>query len=468
MRPVSSIRQARHLPNSRFALTEEQREAQVFFSRFFFVAAMHVVLALLLYRFRPALPTVYVILVFLAGLFTLRDKTPTRLVYMCTYIASAELLWRMTKANVFWETGKYLLVLLMFLGAIRWQTRLQGVGILYFALLIPGVIITLGILDLGTARESISFNLSGPLALATGVAFLGGIHFNRQQVGKALLIGLLPIVSIATLVARSTLSAQRISFLIESNFTTSGGFGPNQVSAILSLGVLLCILYLFIANPTGIRWWMIVSVSGVLLLQSVLTFSRGGLLNLVFAIPVAMFFFTQNGGKEMRRILLLTVILSVLAWWAVPSLNKYTNGALQVRYEELDTTGRAQLIQADLQTWRENPIFGIGVSLSGENRGYEFGADYYVNTHTEYSRLLAEHGMFGVAAIFILAIMFLSGLHRAKGGLAKGVLAGMMIWSMVEMVHAAMRIAAISYIFPLAFVVMNMDHDHETSSASIK
>jgi hypothetical protein len=283
-----------------------------------------------------------------------------------------------------------------------------------------------------------------------------------------LLIGLLPIVSIATLVARSTLSAQRISFLIESNFTTSGGFGPNQVSAILSLGVLLCILYLFVANPTGIRWWITVSLSGVLLLQSVLTFSRGGLLNLVFAIPTAMFFFTQNGGREMRRILLLTVILTALAWWTVPSLNEYTNGALQTRYEELDTTGRAQLIQADLQTWRENPILGIGVSLSGENRGYEFGADYYVNTHTEYSRLLAEHGMFGVAAIFILLMMFLGGLHRARGGLAKGVLAGMMIWSMVEMVHAAMRIAAISYIFALAFVVMNMDHDHETPSASVQ
>jgi hypothetical protein len=468
MRPISSIRQARYLPNSRFALTTEQREVQAFFSRFFWAAFFHVVLALLLYRFRPALPTVYVILVFLAGLSTLRDKTPVRLVYMCTYIASAELLWRMTKANVFWETGKYLLVLLMVLGAIRWQTRLQGRGILYFALLIPGVIITLGILDLGTARESISFNLSGPLALATGVAFLGGIHLNRQQVGKMLLIGLLPIISIAALVARSTLSAQRISFLIESNFTTSGGFGPNQVSAILSLGVLLCILYLFVANPTGIRWWITVSMSGVLLLQSVLTFSRGGLLNLVFAVPIAMFFFTQNGGKEMRRILLLTIILSILIWWTVPSLNEYTNGALQLRYEELDTTGRTQLIQADLQTWRENPIFGIGVSLSGENRGYEFGADYYVNTHTEYSRLLAEHGMFGVAAIFMLISMVLSGLYRTRGGLAKGVLAGMMIWSMVEMVHAAMRVAAISYIFALPFVVMNMTDDNETPSASGK
>ena len=218
MRPVSSIRQARYLPSSRFMLTEEQREVQVFFSRFFLAAVLHVVLALLLYRFRPALPTIYVLLVFLAGLSTLRDKSPVRLVYMCTYIASAELLWRMTKANVFWETGKYLLVLLMVLGAIRWQTRLHGLGILYFALLIPGVIITLGILDLGTARESISFNLSGPLALATGVAFLGGIHLNRAQVGKMLLIGLLPIISISTLVARSTLSAQRISFLIESNF----------------------------------------------------------------------------------------------------------------------------------------------------------------------------------------------------------------------------------------------------------
>src|SRR5262245_23763672 len=152
MRPVSSIRQARYLPNSRFAITEDQRQAQAFFSRFFFAAILHVVLALLLYRFRPTLPTIYVMLIFLAVLFTLRDKTPVRLIYMCAYIASAELLWRMTKANVFWESGKYLLVLLMFLGAVRWQTRLQGTAILYFSLLIPGVVITLGVLDLSAAR----------------------------------------------------------------------------------------------------------------------------------------------------------------------------------------------------------------------------------------------------------------------------------------------------------------------------
>jgi hypothetical protein len=36
------------------------------------------------------------------------------------------------------------------------------------------------------------------------------------------------------------------------------------------------------------------------------------------------------------------------------------------------------------------------------------------------------------------------------------------------MVHAAMRIAAISYIFALPFVIMNMDNDSETPSASVK
>ncbi|MBL8079482.1 MAG: hypothetical protein JNM55_16070 [Anaerolineales bacterium] len=461
MRPVSSIRQLRYLPKSRFALTDEQQEVKAFFSRFFLAAIFHVVLALLLYRFRPALPTVYVILVFLVGLSTLRDKTPIRLVYICTYIASAELLWRMTKADVFWETGKYLLVLLMVLGAVRWQTRLQGIGILYFSLLVPGVVITLSILSFDVAQEQISFNLSGPLALAIAVAFLGGVQLNQQQAGKMLLIGLLPVISISTLVWRSTLTAERIAFITESNFITSGGYGPNQISAILSLGALFSMLYLFIALPLGIRWWIIMGISSILLLQSVLTFSRGGLLDLIFAIPAAMFFFTQNGGREMRRLLVLTVILAILAGWAIPNLNQYTGGALQARYEELDTTGRVQLIQADLQDWQENPIFGVGVSLSSVNRGLILGGGYIdVAAHTEYSRLLAEHGMFGVAAILLLVVIVLRGLRRAKTGLAKGMLAGLMVWSLVEMTHSAMRISAVAYIFALPIVVLSMDGDN--------
>lgn len=455
MRPTYSPR-ARYLADTSPIAANKPQDADTFFSQFLLMAVLHVLLALLLYRFRPILPTMYTYILVLVALSTLRDKTSARLVYLCTYIASAELFWRMTKANVFWETGKYLIILLLFLGAFRWRLHLKGIGMFYFLLLVPGIIITMEVTTLATARDNISFNLSGPLALGVSVAVLGGITLKRAEVERMLLMGILPIISIGTLALRSTLTANNIAFITESNFTTSGGYGPNQISAILGLGALLGILYLFIARPVGLRWWLMVGLSGGLLLQSILTFSRGGLLNLVFAVPAAVFFFTQNGGKEMRRIMILTVILSLLFGWAIPALNDFTNGALEARYEELDTTGRLELIQADLRTWQDHIFTGVGVGMGSQSRGISLSV-LSAAAHTEYSRLLAEHGLFGLMAILVLVIILFNGLRHARGGLAKGLVAGMMLWSMIEMTHAAMRIAAISLMFALPLAALNME-----------
>jgi O-antigen ligase len=130
------------------------------------------------------------------------------------------------------------------------------------------------------------------------------------------------------------------------------------------MGVLLGFLYLFIARPTGIRWWIIFTLSCIFLVQSVLTFSRGGLLNLVFALPMAIFFFSRSGGGTMQRVFVLTLVFSAALYWALPRLNSLTGGALQSRYEDLSTTGRAQLVEADLRIWKENPILGVGAGVT--------------------------------------------------------------------------------------------------------
>jgi hypothetical protein len=61
--------------------------------------------------------------------------------------------------------------------------------------------------------------------------------------------------------------------------------------------------------------------------------------------------------------------------------------------------------------------------------------------------LLAEHGLFGLAAILLLLSIVVHEVRRGHDGQSKGLSAGMMFWCLVEMTHAAMRIAAISYFF---------------------
>jgi hypothetical protein len=75
----------------------------------------------------------------------------------------------------------------------------------------------------------------------------------------------------------------------------------------------------------------------------------------------------------------------------------------------------------------------------------------YKAAHTEYSRLLAEHGLLGLMALLLLGLMFLQAFRRAPTPYAKGLTLAFMVWALAEMCHAAMRIAAISFLFALPF-----------------
>jgi hypothetical protein len=86
-----------------------------------------------------------------------------------------------------------------------------------------------------------------------------------------------PIVSIASIALFGILANTALSFNNSSNFATSGGYGPNQVSAILGLGALAAFLWIF--DKSVSRWLKITLLTTALFLitQSALTFSRGGL-----------------------------------------------------------------------------------------------------------------------------------------------------------------------------------------------
>ena len=441
-------------------LNTNEETAKTSFPFFLLAVLLHVGLALLLYTFRPALPTFYAFAVLAAGGYALLQKSPVPVVYVCAYITGAELVWRMTKADVFWETGKYAMILFMGLGLLRWRMRLHGLGVVYFLVLLPALILTLDVLPAPLARDQISFLLSGPLCLAVGVNFLQNVRLTREQAGNLLLIAILPVVCISTLALRSTLTSN-IIFTPESNFVTSGGFGPNQVSALLGLGGLLCWLYLFVGRPGKVFFLSILALSGVFILQAVLTLSRGGVINLALAIPASTFFFLK-GGSNFRRAFFVVLLLTILFAYTVPRLDAWTGGVIQIRYNDLDTTGRERLIQEDLRTWQENPVFGVGVGVSPLHRSTLAGNQ--VATHTEYSRMLAEHGIPGILAILLLLFMFLNGFRRARGRLSKGLLVGLMVWSLTEMTHAAMRIAAISFFFALPLAALYLDVEEEQES----
>jgi hypothetical protein len=401
-------------------------------------------------RASSLLATAHALLTLLIGvLFALSDKNTGKVKYVAAYIIGAEVLWRMTNAAIFWEAGKYFIILILGIAFLRSKSRQRaGLPILYFLLLslsIPLTIFALGVS--GAARDAISFNLSGPLALTVCALYFSQITLDQDEMRQLAWWMILPILGIGALILSGTLSAQAIAFTDESNFATSGGFGPNQVSAILGLGGALAFLLFLTGKGAFSRWFALFLALGLLAL-SALTFSRGGLYNAAVMAALALAHSLRDSRGRVAAILALLVVGLAGGYLIFPRLNAFTGGKLQQRFADTDPTLRGLIAQADLQLWYANPALGVGPGLSSRERSLFSG----IAAHTEYTRVLAEHGAAGLLALLILLGLAMRAYFKSPNVQTQLWVAAFIAWPLVEMTHAAMRVVAISFLFGLALV----------------
>ena len=85
----------------------------------------------------------------------------------CVYVLSIEVLLRMSGGVLFYEAIKYLVIMFVIMGLIYQGFNKKGTSyLLYLLFLIPGVYVSLELIDAGTnIRTAIAFNLSGPVCL---------------------------------------------------------------------------------------------------------------------------------------------------------------------------------------------------------------------------------------------------------------------------------------------------------------
>ena len=152
----------------------------------------------------------------------------------------------------------------------------------------------------------------------------------------------------------------------------------------------------------------------------------------------------------MRRVLIPAIMISLLigAFVFYPRLNDFTEGMLKVRFSDTSLTGREKIMQAEFAAWMDHPLLGVGPGLEEKYFIDLFGRS--VAPHTEYTRVLASHRLFGLFSLFALAIICLRAVLRAPKGLSQGWSAALITWSVMEMMHAAMRISAIGFVIGLA------------------
>jgi len=422
---------------------------------FWFLAA-HVALGALVFM-SPVVAKAHFWVTAALGLwFATSTKRPSDIAMLAAYVVGAEVLWRMSDAALFWETGKYAVVGLLLIGLARFpHTKPMRGPVLYFTLLTLGIVpLTQTALDFSGARQAVSFNLSGPLALAAAACFFRQCTLSREQLGQVLIAAAGPVVSIAILTARGTYGASDIAFLSGSNFQTSGGFGPNQVSGALSAGAFMC--FLLLATLTDLRArrrGMLFATMVFCSMQSAMTFSRSGLYLVgIAALGASLCLFSDRSS---RRMVVGTALAVVIAYAVVaPMLISFTGGALEERFRDPGMTGRVELTQDDLQIWADRPVFGVGVGQARSNRTLGNSG----LTHNEWTRLLAEHGVFGLTSMLVLLAMMAGSILRARGPIERAVVVGLVLWGAAFLAVNEMRIVAPSFLMGLACATFEFSH----------
>jgi len=412
----------------------------------------------------PQLINLHVVITLGAALVIAALRAPlSHVAAALAYIAGAEVLWRTANAAVFWEAGKYAVVLIAVIALFRTRSTLIPVApFMYFVFLLPSVLITLGISSLSEARDEISFNLSGPLALFVTAWFFSHVTLKRNDLQLFLFCAVGALTAVNSLVFFHLLSINNIQWVAASNFNSSGGFGPNQVSSVLGLGVLLIVILLIILSRRSFLTIFLLFLGVWMLVQSILTFSRGGVVTLIVA--VCFLVLHQFIGKKQRGAVLFSgIFLLVILEFSIPLLNNYTFGTLLQRYTDTRVTGRDTLVEQDIQYFLENPITGVGPGEVAVARG--------IAAHTEFSRMLAEHGLLGLISLALLLFMVMKNYFRKEKLISRGIRGSLMVWGLVSMAHLAMRLAVVSMTIGFGFVTIDLSDEDENSNdvkASLK
>ena len=428
-----------------------------YFPHLITIFILSVILGLAMFRSRP-FATLHAYIIPAIGVLFLFAKSPAPSIYILSYIVSSHVLWRMTKAHVLWEYSKYVSIILAIFIILRYSKRLKNFILPFLFLFFISLSIPLTVnyySNFSTVRRALSFNLSGPVVFALSVILFSNIKLKKKHLGFNMLMLLSPIISVGT-ISLSSILTHKIVYTTSSNTLASGGFGPNQVSAVLGLGALLGLLF-------GINYiddiksrLLIFSISIWLFIQSILTFSRGGPLNFILSTLVLFWYLIRDRKTRIRVISAISAILIAFIL-LLPKLEKLTQGKLEERFSNLNPTGRGQIALAELKLFKSHPLFGVGPGVGIAERSSIIG--YFIASHTEYTRLLAEHGFWGLLALSILLYLFYLPIKRSESYNQKSFNAALLVWSLLEMAHSATRIAITTYLPGLTYIQIEEDNE---------
>ncbi|MDZ4838515.1 MAG: O-antigen ligase family protein [Bacteroidota bacterium] len=402
--------------------------------------------------------------------------------FVALYLGTFDLLLRGNNVALPWEYSKYISSLFFAIGLFYQSkhVKFNFKPIFYLVLLLPSILVLNFTLPFSEIKNSISFNLSGHLCLALSIAYFLSIRIPLQSIKSFLLAITLPMIASVGSIVTKIGSLSSITFNMQSNLQASGGFGPNQTAVLLGFGFIVIIIGIVINQNIFKNTNLNITLAMIFLGFGLFTFSRGGVAVAILDLLglAGLGFLLKVNPKSIKRILSLIFYISILLVIVFVIIKVITNNSLSNRYlktidkkavtgaqydtkSDVDLSGRDKLVEIEYQIFLDNPILGIGPG--GATYHFKKVIGYSLPSHTEFSRLLSEHGLYGVGSLlFLISIVY--NKYKRSSKYSKLLIFGFAFFTVASMLHAAMRIAVISYAIGLGLINIIEDEPNPLES----
>ncbi|OYU80816.1 MAG: hypothetical protein CFE23_07570 [Flavobacterium sp. BFFFF1] len=435
---------------------------------------LHIGIALAIFSV-PLLGKLYSVAILVAGIiYTVKKQNKNNeALLVAAYITGSEVLLRCTDGLFVYEFAKYGVVIMILVGMFYSGFSKNAIPYwAYLLLLIPSVIIATFVLNSSVEdRKIISFVISGPLCLGICSLYTYQRKMTYQQIQNILLALALPIVSLTTYLILFNPSVKDVITGTDSNGMTSGGFGPNQVSTALGIGIFVFVTRAILQSGKPVILVLNIVIASVISFRGLVTFSRGGIftaITMIVLLILGIYFRIHGKGKVKMNYFIIGTLLVASAIWSYSIVQ--TNGMIENRYANKDAvgrvkeskfTGREELAESELKAFYENPLFGVGVGKSIEIREAETGVN--AASHNEITRLLAEHGTLG---IIILLILFITPIFLHFDNKENFFMFPILFFWLLTINHAAMRIAAPAFVYSLSLLKVYINEPTKRKAVS--
>ncbi|WP_395063656.1 O-antigen ligase family protein [Flavobacterium sp.] len=444
---------------------------------YLFLILLHIGIGVLIY-YIPFISKIYAGLMFVISLYFIiktRNKN-NEVLYAAAYIVGSEVFLRMTDGNPNHEFSKYGIIIFVIIGMFYSGFSKNAIPYwIFLLLLVPGIIIATQTLNLTSIdiRKTISFNISGPVSLAFASLYCYNRKIKLEEVNNILLVMGLPILTCTTYLILYTPKLSEILTNTGSNAETSGGFGPNQVSTALGLGMFIFFARVITSSRTKFIFILNIFIALNISYRGLLTFSRGGMITGLVMIFIMLVFLYKNSKYKGRvKLNYFFIIISSIMFCTWLYTESQTNGLIGKRYSNEDAmgrekeskfTGREDIAKSEINAFLNNPFFGVGVAKGAEIRMEETGL--VIASHDEITRMLAEHGSLGILSLMILLftpiVLYLDNSQHIYS------FCFVFFW-LLTINHAAMRTAAPSFVYALSILKVKFNDEEEENSVRRK